>query len=103
MRRRRSLLANLARLGLESCTVIAQRSMLAARRAPGSAREATRAVAEKPAAFMAASASACTAATFALLTRPLDPAGAWGKAGSAWTRTLTSRAHANRKRLSRRR
>jgi hypothetical protein len=67
------------------------------------AREAARMVAEKPAAFAKATVAAGTAATGAMLRRPLHPLAAFGAAARAWTRTVSSTVGANRKRLSRRR
>ena len=102
MPRRSSLPISVAQLFFQTAAVVTQRVSLMARGAMP-AREAVRMVAEKPVAFAKATAAASTAASGAMVRRPLHPLAAFGAAARAWTRTVSRTVGGNRKRLSRRR
>lgn len=93
------LAADAAELWFHSFSVIALRtSLMAWQMAPEG--EEHRMISEKQPAFVEASMAATQAATRAMLRAPFDPAGVITEATGAWTRSLSRKARANRKRLS---
>jgi hypothetical protein len=91
--------ADLARLWTEAAMVMTLRMWTLAW-GTAAASEKTLMVDEKQPAFAAAALAASTAAMMALMLRPFDPAGVYYAAAGAWTRSLTRKARANRRRLT---
>jgi hypothetical protein len=103
VRRRKAaarLTADLARLWLEAVMVMTLRTWALAW---GTAAASERALMmdEKQPAFATAALAAWTAAFATAMMRPFDPAAAHQAAAAAWTRSLTRKVRANRRRLTR--
>ena len=92
--------ADMARMWVETAMVISLRTWALAW-GTAAASERSLMVDEKQPAFATAALAASSAAMAAALSRPFDPAGASQAAAGAWTRSVSRKVRANRKRLTR--
>ncbi|MEA2984913.1 MAG: hypothetical protein QOD94_1167 [Alphaproteobacteria bacterium] len=92
--------ADLAGLWVETAMVMTLRTWGLAW-GTATASERSLMVDEKQPAFATAALAASDAAMAAAMLRPFDPAGACHAAAGAWSRSLTRKVRANRKRLTR--